>query len=98
MTRASSTASRAKRQAYRPRGGQIRFKATLLKAEIAALSRKERCSEPEIQNRLQAEMVRAGLTSRLDRLLAGGGPSVEALFIIARTLGLPMEHFLEEAA
>lgn len=55
-------------------------------------------NEYRVLNHLRAELARVGLSSRIDRLLKDGGPSCETLFVLARALGLPMEHFIEEVA
>jgi len=79
------------------RSGQIRFLNGRVLLAIRAEAKKRGGTEETVRNGLQAELVRAGLGARLDRLIKGaGGPSVETLFVIARTLGLPMEHFMEE--
>lgn len=80
------------------RSSRIQFRNALLAAAIAKAARRHGGDEKRVRDHLQAELVRVGISARLDRLLKSGGPSVETLFVLARALKLPMEHFIEEAA
>lgn len=96
-TASSQPPSRGGVRLQKGRSGQIRFLNGRVLLAIRAEAKKRGCTEEAVRNGLQAELVRAGLGARLDRLISGaGGPSVETLFVIARALKLPMEHFLEE--
>lgn len=82
----------------RLRTSRIRFRNDAFSEAIAKAARKHGGDEKRVRDHLQAELVRVGISARLDRLLQAGGPSVETLFVLARALRLPMEHFIEEVA
>lgn len=82
----------------RLKASRVRFSRKALQSAIRASARRAGQTEQTVLDTLQVELQRAGLQVRVARLLAGGRPALETLFVIARATKAPMEAFFEEAA
>jgi hypothetical protein len=76
----------------------VRYRRDALKLAIRASARHSGIREQDVRDALQIELQRAGLQVRIARLLAGGRPALETLFVLARATKAPMESFFVEAA
>jgi hypothetical protein len=76
----------------------VQYSRKALQSAIRASARHSGQTEKAALDALQIELRRAGLQVRIARLLAGGRPALETLFVLARATKAPMESFFVEAA